>query len=185
MGYGEIWKLLDGLIVEFRKRGETIPPEVIEDLRAARTMIEVLKTDPTHAENIPSIEMYLSNVEAYLILMAHQKFGAQFADGWMNKLRETRKTIRIGAEEKAWEQSAKFISGVPKDQKWLRVKVSSETPENEIKRLASESGLSTQMQQDGYVLVYGDGEKLKRFIHKTSDKLRRKNDYSRKIQQNS
>jgi hypothetical protein len=174
LGYGELWKLLDHLVFEFRKRGETVPPEVIEDLRAAKTMIEVLKTDPTRAENIPSIEMYVGNVESYLILRAHQRFGAQFADNWMNKLRETRKTIRIGAEEKALESPSKFIAGVPKDQKWLRVQVSSETPENEIKRLASESGLSTKMQQDGFVLVYGDGEKLKVFIQKTGEKFQRK-----------
>lgn len=174
MGYGEFWKLLDDLIVEFRKRGETIPPEVIEDLRAAKTMIEVLKMDSTRVENVPSVEMYLGNVESYLILRAHQKFGAEFADSWMNKLREARKTIRIGAEEKAWESPSKFIAGVPKDQKWLRVQVSSETPEDEIKRLASESGLSTKMQQDGFVLVYGDAERLKLFIQKTGEKFQRK-----------
>ena len=174
MGYAELWKLLDDLVVEFRKREETIPPEVIEDLRAAKTMIEVLKANPTRAENIPSIEMYLGNVESYFILRAHQRFGTKFADSWMNKLCETRKTIRIGAQEKALESPSKFITGAPKDQKWLRVQISSETPENEIKRLASESGLSTKMQQDGFVLVYGDGNKLKMFIQKTGEKFQRK-----------
>jgi hypothetical protein len=173
LGYSELWKLLDDLIVEFRKRGEALPPEVIEDLRAAKTIIEVLKADPTHVENIPSIEMYLGNVESYLILMAHRKFGAQFADSWVDKLRETRKTIRVGAEEKALQPSSKFVSGVPRDQKWLRVQITSETPENEIRRLASESELSTKTQRDGYMLVYGDNEKLKMFIHKTGEKLRR------------
>jgi len=174
MGYAEVWKILDELIIEFRKRGETIPPNVIEDLRSAKTMIQVLKADPTRAENIPSIEMYLGNVESYLIFTAHQKFGAEFAESWMEKLREARKTIRIGEEEKLWEPSSKFVPGVPRDQKWLRIQVSAETPKNEIKKLAEEFELLTRMQTNGYMLIYGDGEKLKLFVQKTGEKLRRR-----------
>jgi len=174
MGYGEIWKILDDLIIEFRKRGETIPPNVIEDLRAAKTMIQFLKADPKRAENIPSIEMYLSNVESYLIFTSQQKFGVEFAENWMKKLHEARKTIRIGEEEETWKPASKFIPGVPRDQKWLRVQVSAETPKNKIERLAAECGLSTRIQADGYVLVYGDDEKLKFFVQKTGEKLRRK-----------
>jgi len=172
MGYGEIWKILDDLIIEFRKRGETIPPNVMEDLRAAKTMIQVLKADPSRAENIPSIEMYLSNVESYLIFTAHQKFGAEFAQGWMEKLREARKTVHVGEEEKAWEPASKFVPGLPRHKKWVRVQVSDETPKNEIKQLAAECGLSTRMQTDGYMLVYGEDEKLKLFVQKTGEKLR-------------
>jgi len=174
MGYGEIWKILDELIIEFRKRDEDIPANVIEDLRAAKTMIQVLKADLARTENIPSIEMYLGNVESYLIFTADQKFGAEFAENWMQKLREARKTIRVGEEEKAWEPSSKFVPGVPRDKKWLRVQISAETPESEIKKMAGEFGLSTRMQTDGYVLVYGDEEQLKLFVQKTGEKLRRR-----------
>jgi len=174
MGYGEIWKILDELIIELRKQNETIPPNVIEDLRAAKTMIQVLKVDSTRTENIPSIEMYLSNVESYLIFRARQKFGAKFEEKWMDKLHEARKTIRVGEEEKTWEPTSKFVPGVPRDKKWLRVQVSAETPEDEIKKLAKEFGLSTKTQTDGYVLIYGDEEKLKLFVHKTGEKLRRR-----------
>jgi len=171
MGYGEVWKILDDLIIEFRKRGETIPPNVIEDLRAGKTMIQVLKADPTRAENIPSIETYLTNVESYLVFRAHQKFGAEFAENWMKKLRDARKTTYMG-EEKAWEPSSKFVPGLPRNKKWVRVQVSAETPKNEITKLAAECGLSTKMQTDGYMLVYGEGEKLKLFVQKTGDRLR-------------
>lgn len=173
MGYVEIWKILDELIVEFRKRGEPVPTNIIEDLRAAKTMIQVLQADPKRVEHVPTIEMYLGNVESYLIFVADQKFGSEFADGWMEKLREAKKTVRIGEKEASWEPTSKFVPGVPKGQRWLRVQVSVETPETEIKQSASEFGLSTKVQADGYVLVYGDDEKLKRFVQKTGEKLRR------------
>lgn len=172
MGYGEVWKTLDELVIEFRKRGEPVPPNVMEDLRAAKTMMQVWKADPTHSENIPSIEMYLNNVESYLIFTAHQKFGAEFADRWMEKLREARKTVQKAGAEEAAESASKFVAGLPRGKKWVRVQVSSETPETEIKRLAAECGLSTKMQTDGYMLVYGEDEKVKLFVQKTGEKLR-------------
>ncbi|HKZ93038.1 MAG TPA: DUF2096 family protein [Candidatus Bathyarchaeia archaeon] len=173
MRYDNIWKTLDSLIVEFRKRGETIPANVIEDLRAAKTLIQVLKADPTHQENVPSIELYLGNVESYLIFEAHQRISAEFAELWLQKLREARKATHIG-EEEPFEPSSKFVSGAPKDQKWLRVQVSNETPKSEIKKIAAECGVSTKIQPDGYILVYGDENMIKSFIQKTAEKLQRR-----------
>jgi len=173
MGHEEVWKILDSLIVEFRKRGENVPISVIEDLRSAKTLMQVLRADPKHMENVPSIEMYLGNVESHLIFEAHKKFGAEFAEDWMQKLREARKTIRA-AEEKVVAPASKFVSGVPRDQKWMRVQISNEVPKNAIEKLATECGLSTKAQPDGYVLVYGDDGKIKLFIQKTGEKLQRR-----------
>lgn len=173
MGYVEIWKIMDEMVMEFRKRNEPVPANVIEDLRAAKTMIQVLNADPKRTEHVPSIEMYLGNVESYLIFVGDQKFGSQFADHWMERLREAKKTIKIGEKEPSLESTSKFVPGVPKGRKWLRVQVSAEISENEIKRLAEELGLSAEARADGYVLVYGDDEQLKQFVQKTGEKLRR------------
>jgi hypothetical protein len=172
MGYGEVWRILDELISEFRRRGEDIPANVMEDLRAAKTLMQVWLADPSRAENIPSIEGYISNVESYLIFTAHEKFGAEFSENWMGKLREARKTVRRGETEEGKESSSKFVPGLPRGKKWVRVQVLAETPKSMIKRLANECGLSTKMQADGYVLVYGDDEKVKAFVQKTSEKFR-------------
>jgi hypothetical protein len=172
LGHNQVWKTLDSLIAEFRRRGKPVPLNIIEDLRSAKTMMQVLRADPKHAENIPTIEMYLGNVESYLIFEAHQKFGSQFAGEWMQKILDARKTR--DADEEPLESSSKFVAGVPRDQKWLRFQVSDETPEKEIKRLAAECGLSTRIQSDGYVLVFGDDSSIKLFIQKTSEKLQRR-----------
>jgi len=168
MRYGEVWKTLADLITEFRKRGETIPSNVMADLRAAKTMIQVLRADPERVENVPTIEAYLGNVESYLIMEAHKKFGAEFADDWMERLREARK---ITAEEEKIEPASRFVPGLPRGQHWVRVQISNEMPEKEVKRLAEESGLSFKKMRDGYALVYGEGEKLKLFVKRTAEKL--------------
>jgi hypothetical protein len=172
MGHTQVWRTLDSLIAEFRKRGKPAPPHIIEDLRSAKTMMQVLRADPKRVENIPTIEMYLGNVESYLIFEAHQRFGTEFAEEWMQKLQDARKTS--DAEEEPFESSSKFVAGVPRDQKWIRFEVSDGMPENAIKKLAAECGLSTRIQPDGYVLVFGDDSSIKLFIQKTSEKLQRR-----------
>ncbi len=169
MGHDEVWKTLNDLIIEFRKKGETIPPEVMADLRAAKTLIYVLKADTTKKENVPTIEMYLGNVESHLIFAAQAKFGSEFVNHWMKKLRAAREKPDV---EVPAETASKFVPGLPRGQRWVRVQVSAETPKEKIEELVKESGLACKMQDDGYMLVYGEGEKLKRFIKKAAAKLR-------------
>jgi len=168
MGHDEVWKTLADLITEFRRRGEFIPSNVMEDLRAAKTMIHVLRADPNRVENVPSIELYLGNVESYLIYEAQKKFGLEFVEEWMQRIKEARETKPVGEKH---EPSSKFVPGLPRGQKWVRVQVSEKTPEKEIKRLAEETGLSSKVQTDGYLLVYGEDEKLKLFVKKAAEKL--------------
>lgn len=166
MGYEEAWKVLADLITELRKSGETIPTHVMNDLRSAKTMIQILKADPTHLENLPRIETYLENVESSLIFMAQEKFGSGYAEQWMKKLEEAR---RAPEEEK--ETVPRFVPGLPRGKYWVRVQVSEDMPKNDVKRLAKENKLSSKMQKNGYMLVYGDVEKVKLFVKKMAEKL--------------
>ncbi len=169
MGLEEVWKTLNDLIVEFRKKGEIIPHEVMADLRAAKTLMQVLKADPTKIEDVPTIEMYLNNVESHLIFAAQAMFDADFVKKWMKKLKEAREKPEV---EVPVETASKFVPGLPRGQRWVRVQVSEETPKEEIEELVAEIGLACRMQDDGYMLVYGDGEKLKGFIKRTAAKFR-------------
>ncbi len=87
---------------------------------------------------------------------------------WMKKLKEAREKPEV---EVPAETASKFVPGLPRDKRWVRVQVSAETPREEIEELVKESGLACKMQDDGYMLVYGEEEKLKRFIKKTAAKL--------------
>lgn len=167
MGYEEAWKVLADLVTELRRKGETIPPNVMNDLRSAKTMIQILKADPTHVENLPRIEMYMENVESHLVFTVQEKFGSDYAEQWMKKLEKARRTRE--EEEKA---ATRFVPGLPRGKHWVRVQISQDMPENDIKRLAKENRLSTKMQKNGYMLVYGDVEKVKLFVKKMAEELR-------------
>ena len=168
MSYEENWNVLADLLTELRKKGEKIPTEVMNDLRSAKTMIQILKADPTHIENIPRIETYLRNVESYAVLMAQEKLGPEFVERWLRKLEKAKK---IKTEEKE-KVTPRLVPGLPRDKNWVRVQSSKDTPREDIESLAKENKLSCKMQKNGYMLVYGNGESIKSFVKKMAEKFR-------------
>ena len=168
MGYGEAWKVLADLIVELRKKGEVIPANVMNDLKSAKTMIQVYKADITHIENIPQIEKYLESVESYLFSVTEEKYGAKFFEEWMEKLSQARRKV-----EETEETVSKFVPGLPRGKHWVRIQISKDTPRKEIERLAKEEKLSCKMQKNGYMLVYGDIESIKSFVKTLAEKMRK------------
>ncbi|MDI6806142.1 MAG: DUF2096 family protein [Candidatus Bathyarchaeia archaeon] len=165
MGYLAVWKVLEEMILEFRKKGIKVPAEVMDNLKSARTMIKILKADPSRGETMQKIEEYLSEVESYLISEGQKNFGAEYVDKWLKKLDEA--SMRIPDLE---EEETRFVPGLPREQRWIRVKPSAELPIEKLKALAEESNLLCELQSDGCLLVYGDGERLKEFVKKMAKK---------------
>ena len=165
MGYLAVWKVLEEMILEFRKRGITIPAEVMDNLKSARTMIKILKADPSRGETMQKIEEYLSNVESYLISEGQKNFGAEYVDKWLKKLDEA--STRFPDLE---EEETRFVPGLPREQKWIRVKPSAELPIEKLELMAKELNLLCELQRDGYLLVYGEDECLKEFVKKMAKK---------------
>jgi len=169
MPHDRVWMMLEDLIEEFRKHGETIPPEIMEDLRAAKSLIQVSRAKPSSSEDSIQIEVYLNNIEFYLIPKAQEKFGQTFADEWMKKLEKARKE---STEEVRGSSVSKFLSGMPRDTPWVRVKLSDDIKQDIVETLAKESGLRTSDKESGYLLVFGEQEKLKTFMKKMTERFR-------------
>jgi len=169
MSYEERWKVLADLFTELRKKGEKIPTNVINDLRSAKTMIEILKADPTHIENIPRVETYMGNVESHLIFVAQEKFGSEFVEQWMKRLEEARKVVKV---RKRVEAGQRFVPGIPPGKHWVRIQISEDAPREDVERLVKENKLSCKMQKNGYMLVYGNSESIKSFVKRMAEKFR-------------
>jgi hypothetical protein len=163
LGYLAVWKVLEEMITDLKRRGVAVPTNILNDLRYARTLINVLKADPTRLETSQKIEEYLNNVEAYLISEG-QRFGDKYVEEWVKRLEDASKKI---FEE---EEGTRFVPGLPREQRWVRVKPSEEMPVEALKALASELNLSFEMQSDGCLLVYGEDERLKDFVKKMATK---------------
>jgi len=166
MGYLAAWRVLDEMITDFRKKGVDVPAEIISNLRHARTLINVLGANPSYVDTSLRVEEQLRNVESYLVSKGQKKFGTKYVEEWLKRVDEASSNV---VEE---ERQTRFVSGFPREQKWIRVKSTTELPREWLKALAIDSNLSFKAQGDGYLLVYGEEECIKDFIKKMSGKYR-------------
>ncbi|MGD0069974.1 MAG: DUF2096 family protein [Candidatus Bathyarchaeia archaeon] len=159
MGYTATWRILEDIIIELRKKGVTIPPNVMTDLKSAKLMINISQAEGSTGEVTQKVEEYLANVEGYLITEAQKTFGSERVDEWLRRLEAA---ICEVCEVK--EQEDKFILGVPRGQKWIRVEPIQSLPPERLKQLAQELNLTVNPQKDGRLVVYGKPEDIKEFL---------------------
>jgi len=165
MGYMAVWKILEEIIIEFRKKDLTIPQNIMNDLKSAKVMINIMNFDEGRGETAQKIEQYLGSVEAYLVTAAQKTFEPAHIDTWLRRLEEATCDVCSTCEVEK-EEETKFISGVPRDQKWIRVKPLDSMPLEELKQLAEKTSLSSRVEEDGRLVVYGKAEDIREFVKK-------------------
>jgi hypothetical protein len=155
------WKLLEDMMLTLKKQGTTIPDKVIEDLRAAKSMLG-LPCMPGSGDSVQKSEEYMANVEGFLATEAQNVLGSEAVDKWLMKLEEANAEVC----EQPSQCSDKFVVGVPKGQKWVRISPMKDLTNEQITKMALENCLKINLQQAGRLVVYGDAEAVKRFVTK-------------------
>ena len=156
-------RVLEEMIIEFRKKGLAVPQKVLEDIKSARVLMKVEEADcKSRGETSPKIDEYLGSVEAYLVTEAQNKLPPEKVDEWLRRL-EAAGCDTCMIEEKG---ESRFIPGLPRDQKWVRVMPLASLPAEKLKEFAAELQLSVRSDDDGHLLVFGGAEGIKAFVKK-------------------
>ncbi len=151
------------MIIEFRKKGLPVPQNVLDDIKSARVLMKIEEADDKgKGETSPKIDEYLGSVEAYLVTEAQNKLPPEKVDEWLRRLEEAGCDTCM-AEEKG---ESRFIPGLPRDQKWVRVMPLTSLPAEKLKAFAAELQLSVRSEKDGHLLVFGNAESIKAFVKK-------------------
>ena len=169
MSHAATWKMLEDLMIDLKKKGVTTPPNIVNELRSAKLMIKISESSGSTGDVSQKVEEYLGNVESYLINEAQKILSPEIVDQWLRRLEEATAET---SEEKSEEN--KFITNVPRDQKWVRVEPISNLPTERIKQIAKESCLSVNPQKDGRLVVYGQPEDIKEFLKKMTTEANKK-----------
>jgi len=170
MDYLAIWKILEEMIVELRKKGVETPQNVMNDLKSAMILLKIMdasEADP--GEAAPRLEMYLGSVEAYIVTEVTEKFEAARVDSWLKRLEEASCSTYVKCIEREENFKKKFIKGVPRDKSWIRVDPLNSLPLEKLEELAEQQKLSSHLEEDGCLLVYGKSENLREFIKRIAE----------------
>ncbi len=170
MNYEHLWRVLEDLFVELTNKGVTVPEELLNDLKSAKTLITIYNAEPTALEAATQIEMYLDNVESNLLYLAESNLGKEYANNLLTKINEARQK---GLEEKVPVPS-KFVPGVQKSEHWIRIDISDLISGKELDSLLKRLNLSSKPQEDGYLLIHGKEENVKAFVKEISEKIKAK-----------
>jgi hypothetical protein len=177
MDYESAWKILEEIIIELRKKGLATPQKVLNDLKSAKVLMKIMDaSEKDGGETAPKIEQYLGSVEAYLITEAQKTFPPERIDKWLRALEEASCDTCVACgmiTEKKEKTGAKFITGLPPDQKWIRVEPLASLPAEKLKQLAEETNLSFREETDGHLTVYGSAENIRAFIKKMTEQTAR------------
>ena len=156
-------------MVELQKRGAAIPSSVIVDLRSAKLMIQIAEVEGSRGDASQKVDEYLGSVEAILVTEAQKALSSETVDQWLMRLEEA--TAETSQEKNSED---KFITGVPRDQKWIRVEPIGNLPTDRILQIAQESHLSVNPQKDCRLVVYGQIDDIKGFIKKMTSEAVKK-----------
>lgn len=160
MGYLDTWNVLEEMIADFRRRRQSVPTRIMNDLKSAKTMIRILRADVNCGEAAQKIDGYLGSVESYLVSEGEKTFGAAYAEEWLERLGEA------GRRPTREEEATRFVSGLPREHSWIRVRPSDELSIERLETLAEVSSLSFRIQDDGSLLVFGREDRVRNFVKK-------------------
>jgi hypothetical protein len=169
MDYLNLWQVLEELYNTLLKKGVTLPREIMDDLKSVKTLINIYKVDVTTLNVATEIEIYLEKIESNLLYLAESDIGKAYAEKWLKKIYEARRS----EVEKRKTYQARFISGVPKNEHWIRIKTSDLMKDQDRKRLLDKFNLSSKPQNDEYVLIHGKEENIRKFIKEVGKKIKK------------
>ena len=160
-----IWRVLEEIAIEFRKKGVAVPQKVMDDLKSAKSLINIMEANEvSRVEASPKIAEYLGSVEAYLVSEAQNIFPPDTVENWLKQIEKA--SHASNTEESKAEP--RFTAGLPRNQRWVRVKPLPNLSIDKLEALAVESKLSFRIEDDGQLLVYGKADAVKEFIKKAT-----------------
>lgn len=174
MGYSAIWKVLEELMLDLSKKDVTVPPKVITDLRNAKLMIQISQAPEAKGELTTKVDEYLGNVESTLLAEAQKTLGNEYVDQWLKRIDAANIQCAACVSSEQKKEENKFITGVPRDKKWVRLEPYGILTSEHIEELAKENSLMVNLQKDGRLVVYGSPENIKLFLKKITKETTKK-----------
>jgi hypothetical protein len=168
MGYEAKSKILEKVIIDLGKKHIEIPVNILSDLQSARSLLKIQNIDSRGAgETEHRIDEYLGNVEAFVISEAEKVFPPERVEQWLATLDMAMTGCRscgVSCQQQKEGADDRFITGVPRDQRWVRVKPIDGLSVDKIEDIAAKASLGLKREANDNILVYGTKEQIGDFI---------------------
>jgi hypothetical protein len=162
MGHLEVWKVIEEMITDLRRKGIVVPLEAVTELRCAKTLIHVLEADPNQTDISQEIDKCLFGLECNMMSKG-QVLGAEYLEKWTERFEKAKGTL---GETKG---ESTLLWDIPRCSKWVRINSSALSFE-ETSKFADELHLTCIPQDEGVMLVQGEDEQLRELVKRMAGK---------------
>ena len=166
MNYGSVCNKLDALMSELLNKGVKVPEQFAESLNSVRSLIQIYSRSPDKLHSLIDKSTELQTAEMNLVILAEASFGKDYADAWQQKISAAYKD-----ENLSQEKASRYVSGVPKDRYWVRLKTGDIAEGAGLDGLLKELNLETRTESDGYLLIHGRKEDVKTLLNNIRQKI--------------
>ena len=166
MNYGSVCNKLDALMSELLNKGVNVPQQIAEGLNSVRSLIQIYSKSPDKLHSLIDKSTELQTLEMNLVILAEASFGKDFADAWQQKISAAYKE-----EIPDQKQNSRYVSGVPKEQYWVRLKTGDITEDIGLDGMLDGMRLNARKEPDGYLLIYGQKEDVKTLLNNIRQKI--------------
>ncbi len=169
MNYEYLWKELEALIIDLRSKGKRVPIEVVEDLKSSRTLMTIQTIDLSSQINA-EVEDLLRRTEIALLSDAESYLGKNYADKWLRRIQESKSKEPNDTQKRR----SSFLTGIPKGEDWVRVRVSELIDMMDLVQMSSSLGLACMKENEDMIIIHGSPERIKVFMRQLAGKVKRK-----------
>jgi hypothetical protein len=169
LNYEYLWKDIEALIIDLRSKGKSVPNEIVEDLKSAKTLMTIKDIDPLSQINA-EVEDLLRRTEIALISDAESQLGKNYADKWLIRIQEAKSK----EPEEIHKRKIGFVTGIPKGEDWVRVRVSELIDMLDLVQVSSSLGLAYRKENKETIIIHGSPEKIKVFMRQLTEKIKGK-----------
>ena len=166
INYDNVCKRLDELMLELLQKGINIPQHLFDDLKSARSLISIYRTEPSELDLAMESSPLLKIVEMNLLGLAETELGKDYAEEWQKKIIDT-----YSEQNDSYVKTATFVAGIPKNEYWIRLNTSEIIFDKELSESLMQLNLTTKLQADGYLLIHGRKEDVKTFLKEVRQKV--------------
>jgi hypothetical protein len=155
----QTWMVLVELLIDLKKRGFDIDPEIPKDIRMAKTTINFYKVnpeDPERMNELKRINDFINSVQDKLIDLAEIE-GDDYKALWIKKL------TQASMGQKVYDlpdKKSEFVVGAPPGFSMVRITFKLPLPEERIQEIAEYHNVIIEFQTDTLVVIYGDKQNI-------------------------
>jgi len=163
----QLWAAIMKMVTEMKKAGVKVD---LAKLKTSKMMISHCRTDQhPPVDELNNAIKILTDVQIELFIAA-EPLGEDFVLLWEDAFKKV-----IGGESR-YEfniSNSRFVPGLPRDMNWVRINISGIVDADEMKKLVKSCGAVMENQEDGYVLVTGEKDSIKKVLELVSEIFKR------------